>query len=535
MKYVLTNEMMRKADETTIRLFGMPELVLMERAALSLDEVTEHYLSARDKTENVLILAGPGNNGADGVALARLLLQHGYIVTLLLCSGIPKENSSLDIQLRILKAFLHQGKGNGDCRILEGDSSEEVIDTFLHPFSGDDWNGFRSPGVIVDALFGTGLSREVVGCYERLLLWANDTDAYRIAADIPTGICGNSGRVLGCAFKAHETVTFGFLKQGHILYPGRSFSGKVSVADIGIPINVLPEGERQSLGFTYEPEDLNELFPKRNGDSHKGSFGKVLLIAGTDETAPGAAVLCGKAIFAAGAGMLRIVTHEENKQTLICALPEAMTADRNCDTETIEKYVSWADAVAAGPGLGTGKEAKDLLSDLLVLTAEKQKKLVLDADALNLIASDSELSERMIMSAKRTTVVLTPHPGELCRLLHTSAEKLESNRIELIQSYCKATGIIMAAKDADTIVCDGNRLYFNKAGNGGMATAGSGDVLTGVIVAIMAGDKQMTDPLKAVSKAVFLHAISGDSAALCEGEYSMTAGSIVRAIKLLLG
>ena len=527
MQYLVDAAQMRRADQNMIENFEMPQSVLMERAALaSYEAIISKWNDILTKDSRILIAVGNGNNGGDGVALGRLLSLAGYRVTIWLSGMEEKYSQALQHQLRLLRNIAPQSLD-----FLTGAKPQESFQ------------------LIVDALFGTGLSRPLDGIWKEMIQWMNQTAAYRMALDLPSGISADTGQILGEAFCADMTVTFEWIKRGCLLYPGKARCGELVVRDIGIAKESF-QGDLPN-GFTLT-EDPAFLLPRRKASGHKGSFGKVLLIAGSENT-PGAAILAAKAIMRGGAGMLRVLTPECNRDLLIHELPEAMITcyqaqEPSAETKTSEgeqallKAFAWCDAVAAGPGIGTGDDAVWILEETLL---HYQGPLILDADALTLLADDSGLYQRMMERARNgAPTVLTPHMAEFSRLLHVPVNSLLKMRMTMIQTFCENTNCILVSKDAATVVgfLDGQKkfgYYVNMSGNSGMATAGSGDVLTGILGTLMAQCSLQEKPgqagyCKAAATGVYLHGLAGDAAASKLGEASMLAGDIAEAMILIL-
>lgn len=496
MKYVLKSEEMQSYDRDTINRIGIPSMVLMERAALSVADELLGKIGAASK--RILVVAGTGNNGGDGLAIGRLLALKGNTVTFYLAGNQDKMTVETGSQLQIIKnsGFSIQSK-------LE----DEEYD------------------MIVDALFGIGLSRKVQGDYAKIIERMNyygKQGAYICAVDIPSGICADTGRIMGCAVRADLTVTFGFAKRGHLLYPGREYSGKLVVKDIGITERSF-QGNSPTA-FCYEKEDIRNLMPHRAPSGNKGTFGKVLLLAGSMDMS-GACILCGNSILRSGAGMVKIITPSCNRQIVQQSFPEAMlyTFEERPDETKIKQSLGWCDVVVAGPGMGTDENAYHLMKWIL---EEKSLPMVIDADGLNLIAAHKELADVAALRMPGKTII-TPHPGELNRLLGTDKEEYESDREKLVFTLARKFNCIVAAKDAVTIVAkfDQEEVYINTSGNEGMATAGSGDVLAGVIGGLLA---QGMDGFDAACLAVYIHGLAGEYAGVKNGHPGVVATDIIR-------
>ncbi len=528
MKYVLKADEMKACDEYTINGIGIPSMVLMERAALSVVSALEERKIPL-KGKKALIAAGTGNNGGDGLAIGRLLSRIGAEVTFYLEGNLQKLSVETKAQVRILK--------NMGFSILSKTEDDEY-------------------DMVVDALFGIGLSGEITGSFKEAIEKINrqkERGAFVCSVDIPSGICADTGRIYGCAVKADLTVAFAFAKRGHLLYPGRAYTGELAVADIGIPKAAFREAIPS--GFYYGKEELSELLPGRSPWGNKGTFGKVLLLAGSHDMS-GACILCGKAVLRTGAGMLKIITPDCNRKIVQQSLPEALlyTFEGRPDGEAVKKALLWADVVVAGPGMGCGEASYQLLSQVLESASHP---MVIDADGLNLLAMHRELWE--LAEGHKDTLILTPHPGELMRLIKAASTEAASmqaghqreasvqsaypqseasgalmtaypaNRETIIRGLAKELKAIVAAKDAATLVAEDGReeIFFNTSGNDGMAAAGSGDVLAGIIGGLAA---QGMNGFESACLGVYLHGLAGDEARRKLGAYGMLAGDICESI-----
>lgn len=535
MEYIVDAAEMQRADENTIQYFGVPQLVLMERAALTArDAILQRWPEIFSGTARILVAAGNGNNGGDGAALARFFFLMGHDVTVLVSGQEEKYSPAMRKQMEILEKY----ERNEALRSLQ-----IITDEGWETEAG---RGVRDYDLVVDALFGIGLSREISGIYQEKIAWLNQLPGKKAALDIPSGVSAQDGSVLGCAFRADMTITFGFLKRGMLLYPGRELCGARVVADIGITAESFLGEYPAGITLDKKADHAVKAVLSRSQNSHKGSFGKVLLVAGSAGM-PGAALLAGEAVFRSGAGMLQIVSPPENREIIITRLPETMYRALEADTDW-EKLLGWCDAVVIGPGIGQDETAAQSMEKILTLMSEKElrKPLVLDADGLNLVAA----SERMFGLVKEYTaqdsiVIMTPHIAELAKLLHCSVPELQAARLEKMEQYVRESGVILAGKDAATIVgytgkAGVFRYYINQTGNSGMATAGSGDVLSGIMGALAAltavkrsvGEKEAY--FQAVYLAVYLHGLAGDMAAGKYGEASMKAGDLMEILPELL-
>ena len=358
------------------------------------------------------------------------------------------------------------------------------------------------------------------------------------AVDIPSGICADEGRVMNFAVRANYTITFGYLKIGLLLYPGADYAGEIKVVDIGFAS--LSEVNIKASTICFDPEDLS-LLPIRSNYGNKGTFGKVLVIAGSKGMS-GAAYLSAKAAYRTGAGMVKILTTQDNRVILQSILPEALfeayddsSVDEVKRKESICANLKWADVVIFGPGIGRSQMAASLLQ---IVLDNRNTPLILDADGINLLAEELDREDssnyyrhKLLHSKLNGQIILTPHLLELSRLMGYPISSIVNNLVDTAFQCSYNNNLIYAIKDARTIVTQADQCYINITGNNGMATAGSGDVLTGIIAALIA---QGMTHYKATCLAVYLHGLAGDEAAKRKGKYSLMAGDIVDHIETVL-
>lgn len=492
---------MKEVDRRTIHEIGIPSLVLMERAAMA---VAEEVKRRAKKTEKIWCACGCGNNGADGVAAARMLHLAGYPVVVIYMGNREKASEEFLCQVKI-------AEGLGVSIIAYQDFIPGRCD------------------VLVDAVFGVGLSRPIEG--EMLSFFAMLTEAaprLTVAVDLPSGISSDSGQLLGAALKAQVTVTFGWEKWGTVLYPGRDYSGEVIVADIGFPPLSMVENR---YAYTYGPGDLSRL-PLRPAYANKGSFGRVLIVAGSKHMG-GAAYLSALAAYRAGAGLVKVLTVEENREFLQSRLPEAILmtysgelfhANPEDYRPVLEENCEWADAVVLGPGLGKEPYVEALTEMVLTIACTP---IVVDADGLNMIAAHPYMCGYFTEN-----IILTPHLGEMARLTGKTIREIQEDIPGTAMEYAAHYGITCVLKDAVTAVAlrDG-RLYLNTSGNSAMAKAGSGDVLTGVIAGLLA---QGMDEMEGTVLGVYLHGAAGDHYVKEKGSYGLLASELADHVGLII-
>ncbi len=509
MRRLLNAKQMRACDSYTSEYFGLDTEILMERAALTT------FISICNKGKmyedsKTLIVCGTGNNGADGLALARILYEGGYTADYCIPFDSGKHSELFDKQKSILEKYG-----------LYGLSAEDIKNEY---------------DIVVDALFGIGLSRDLNEATAGFIEKINAFDGFHVAMDIPSGINADTGCVMGKAFDADLTVTYGFAKPGLILYPGKEHSGEVLIANIGITANSLEclnEEENGIPEYFMEQEDMIEWLPKRPDDGNKGTFGKVLVFAGSEEIS-GACVLASLAALKSGAGMVKVITSGENAEVLKNTVPEAMfTCIGGGSLDKLEGDIKWADVILAGPGIGTSEKSTQILTALLEKAPDKP--FVIDADGLNIMSENEKVRE--LVKNRKAVTILTPHIGELSRLTGKSTGELKSDISKEAAALAAATGTILVAKDAVTSVTDGKDLVYVHSGNNGMATAGSGDVLAGIIAAMMANKAFKTEGIKdiaAVLCGVYLHGIAGSGCLEEMAEDSVTAGDIIVSLQRVL-
>lgn len=490
MNYILDAKEAKLLDQISIENMHIPSIVLMERASLRVAECVEAYYS---KDKKILVLAGVGNNGGDGFACGRILEERGYFVHYLMLGNEEKATTEVKTQLSILRA-------------LNAVFVTEPEDTY---------------DVIIDALFGIGLSREIQGKFYDMIAWANKSKADIVAVDVPSGVDASDGKIHGVAIQARHTVTFGTDKIGLEVFPGHAYAGEIHVVSMGFPRQALEQVAPKA--FTYDYDDFLRLRPKRKSNTHKGSYGKLLVIAGSKEIA-GAALFAAKAAYRMGVGLVHVVTHENNRTLFQSQLPEALMSYYT-DRYDLSKEIQWADGLIIGPGIGTDDIAKDLLKQVYRI---KDKPIVIDADGINLLAGWEDVHHDNCLDLGEN-VVLTPHIKELSRLLHGSVEDVGKYGIgELAQKMGKAT---LVKKDARTWVSDGRQHYLNLSGNNALAKGGSGDVLAGIIGGLLVLG---VPTMQAASLGVYLHGLLADEYVKERSSSSLLATELLDMIPYVL-
>jgi ADP-dependent NAD(P)H-hydrate dehydratase / NAD(P)H-hydrate epimerase len=485
---ILTPEQLREVDRLSTEKYGIPSLLLMENAGMRVAEVLDSQFEDLDQL-TIAILCGKGNNGGDGFVVARQLIQKGCFPFVFLFASEEEVKGDARTNLNILKSL-----GYPPTVILnEHDWDEEKLE-------------LMDADIVVDAMLGTGARKPIEGLYQTVI--------YNIAEDFP-GAAVIAVDVPSLGLEADITVTFSALKPSLVLYPDCEQAGDVILADIGNPPELL-ENENHML-YLIEPHEL----PARIPDSNKGTYGKVLVIGGS-RGKTGAAAMAGQAALRAGAGLVTVATAESVLPIIAGSMPELMTvplAETSQGTianQSIEALLKDKTVVAIGPGLTTFMETSAFVRRV---RSECSTQMVIDADGLNALAGfDGDLGG----------AVLTPHPGEMARLIGKDVEYVTSNRIEVARDFAKSRNAYVVLKGYRTVVAipDG-RIYINPTGNPGMATGGTGDILTGMVAGILA-QEHLGSFVERLCLAVYLHGVAGDLAADEVGEESLVATDLLR-------
>jgi hydroxyethylthiazole kinase-like uncharacterized protein yjeF len=539
---VATAEEMRRIDRITIEKYGIAGAILMERAGLAVVSKVNEISKAMASGPKIIVLCGGGNNGGDGLVSARILHNQGRDVEVFLAAKPKDLKGDAKINYQAAKKF--------GVRIFP----VQRFLTYSLPLT-------PYPCLIIDALLGTGLHKDVRRPLSDVINKINEMSLPVVSIDIPSGISSDTGQIMGCAVRARVTVTFGLPKRGHYLYPGAEYSGELYIEDIGFP-HELTTTEKILVNLPQK-KDIISLVPERPKYSHKGTYGHVLLISGS-KGKTGAALMSSKTCLRTGAGLVTIGVPESLISSLQSRVTEEMLlplADKGNGTLSLKSanaILSFlekrANVLAIGPGLSVDDEISGLIGRLIT----KSKALaVIDADGLNAIAGRVGLLNKC-----KAPVVLTPHAGEMARLLRGSEvgganlrvrpftgqahrpaptdgrelselrNKIEQDRIGTALSFSKKTGTYLVLKGVPTIIAapDGNA-FINQTGNPGMATAGTGDVLTGMIASFLA---QGMAPQNASILGVYLHGLAGDIAAQKRGQHSLVASDIIKLLPFVL-
>lgn len=503
---IVTNDEMKRLDESAVNTLGIPSAILMENAGLEAARIISGACVARKYEGEILIFCGKGKNGGDGLVVARRLIANGHRVRVFLLHSIDEYVDESATNLKILK--------NLKAKISVADGPAVVDEYFKSAVP---------PFFVVDALLGTGIKREIEGLYYDIVELINQYADETIALDIPSGVVGDSGRLAGSGVHATATVSFGYPKLGHFLAPGAARRGKLYHVDLGFPRAWAKEGDK----FLLTHDNIAPLLQRRDRFGHKNSFGHTLLIGGSPGRV-GAIVMASNSCLKMGTGLVTVASWEDSYQALEAKLsPEIMTF--KVTREGGQFYVpkpglSAFSSIVVGPGMGLRSDGDQMLRQLLV---EYTGPLVVDADGLNLIA-EHKLHE--LISKRRAPTVLTPHPGEMARLLDAPKERIVEDPVACVREAVERTGAIVVLKGATTLIhSTEGHTWFNHYPNDGMATAGSGDVLAGMIGGLLG---QRMNGIEATRLGVYVHSLAGKFAADHLGHRAMTALDIIGNVHL---
>ncbi len=468
MEKVLTNSQMRAADEYTINTLKIPSETLMRRAGESLAEEVEKVANLNG-VKNILVLCGTGNNGGDGFVCAEKLIARGFAV----------------------KVYALEGSLSADC----AREKQKYSGQYTQEISG---------GIIVDCIFGTGLTREVTGKYAEVIAKINASGAFVISADIPSGLSGDSGKILGCAVRADLTVAIAEYKAGHFLGDGTDLCGTLIKKDIGI---TCPD---DGYAYIFNDCDIKPFYLKRKRNSNKGTYGSVNLIAGSSKYI-GAAALAAEAALKSGCGYVKLITCNDVKYALAAKFPQVVFTGKEDLTSNL---------IAIGMGCGVSSE---LYNKIKYLLANYTGTLIIDADGLNTI---SKFGIDILIN-KSCRVILTPHPKEFSRLTNLSVEEILSDPLKNAKDFAKKYGVTLLLKGAASIITDGEKTVINAKGSTALAKAGSGDILSGYIGGCVA---RGLDPFDGVVCAAYTIGITAEEVSEQKTDYCATSKDIIKNI-----
>ena len=516
MQILTSPSQMQRFDRMAERRFRIPGAILMENAGRGFVDHLERAVG-RVEGKQIVVVCGKGNNGGDGFVIARHLVNRCATVTVLLLARASAVRNDAAANLKILQTLRSTASGSLTIR--------EYTSSFRVPSS-------VRPDIIIDAIFGTGFEGAPAGIYKSAISWINTQRAFVAAVDIPSGVHGGTGEVRGVAVRADLTVTMGAAKIGHFLGKGRDQSGHVAVVDIGVAYIRVP-GDARPVTLVEE-KDIARILPRRPRDAHKYSVGKVFILGGSRQFT-GAPALAALAALRSGAGAVVLgvpssihgVLAKKLSEVILQPLDETENGTVSATaSEVIASRLSWADVVVLGPGLGRNPETDRLILDVY---RSCERPMLVDADGLNALAAFPKSRRRRV-----APTILTPHSGEMARLLGRSSEDVERDRLEVAHEAARKFSSVVVLKGAPTITASpagsGIRVV-NSTGNPGMATIGMGDVLAGLIAGLVA---QGLSPFEGAYAGVFVHGRAGDFAAQRLGERSLLASDVLNTLPTAL-
>lgn len=507
---VVTARQMQQIDQEAINNYGIPGIILMENAGLQVvREIEEHFSPLT--TKRVAIIAGRGNNGGDGFVIARHLYNRSSKVKIYLLGKRDQVRGDARVNLDIIAKM-----GLGIREVLALNQLDDL----------------GSFDLLVDAIFGTGLTSAAEGLYQEIISAMNNAGKTIISVDIPSGLSADSSELIGPHINADFTVTFGLPKLGLLLYPAANQVGKLTIAPISLPKPLL---EKEDIKANLLTNDMIQSYiPERRPEAHKGDFGHVLVVAGS-QGKTGAAAMASYAALRAGAGLVTLALPRSLDIAMETTIPEVMTLplaetpEGTIDLEGKEEILEFLDKIKVeilvmGPGLSTHPRTGQLVKELL---NEVSVPIIIDADGINVLCAHQD-----ILKGRKGPLILTPHPGEMARLLNMSVQDIQRERVGIAQKVAQEYQLFLVLKGAVTIIADpeGN-VFLNPTGNPGMATAGMGDVLTGMLGGFLA---QRWPLLEAINAAVYLHGLAGDLAAQAIGPVGITATDLLDRIPLAI-
>lgn len=506
--HLATAEIMRNLDYKTINETGIPGIVLMENAGRGVfNFLCSQFKDLKDK--KISLIAGSGNNGGDGLVVARYLTNNGIYCKVFLLSSIEKIKGDALINLHII-----QNMGIPLIEITSLDQWKMAV------------NEIKGTHLLIDAIFGTGLNTEIKDFFKNVVQDINELSLPKISIDIPSGVNASNGKIMGVSIKADFTITLGLPKVGHFTYPGADFIGSLKLVDISIPKSLIYKENIPYNLLTFD--DVSTLLKERRTNSHKGDYGHLLVLAGSPGKT-GAATLTCEAALRIGTGLVTLGIPKSLNSIMEEKLTEVMTEPLPEEEpgflcikawEILQKIIHGKTVLAIGPGISTRKEVADLVN---IIIENVNIPLVLDADGINCLSKNLSILKRA-----KTSIILTPHPGEMSRLLNLSSREVQEDRINLSRGFAQEYQVYLVLKGSKTIIADPNgTVWINPTGNPGMASGGVGDTLTGMIGGLIAQGYSIKN---AILIAVFSHGLIADKIAQTKSRIGITAGDIIQVI-----
>ena len=493
--YIMSKKNCSNIDKQTIDEYNMPGIILMENAAEQI------FRNIRTLGNRYIIFCGNGNNGADGLAIGRKLIFDNKDVLFILLKPRKNPTEEFQVNFNILKSL------KVNMMIIDDIDKLDEIQHLIEDFP-----------IVIDSIFGIGLDRKLNDFYFKIIDIINNSNKKIIAVDVPSGLDADSGRPLGSAVKAHITYTVEVIKKGFIEYSALEYLGDLKVIQIGIPENVK-QANNENI-YALSRESYRNKLIKRKIYGHKGNYGRAVLVAGSIGCL-GAARLATESCIRSGAGLTTLITSSEGRKLLSGSLVEGMLATFE-DNEKVKYLLSKADAVAFGPGIKEDEESMKILEEIII---DSPSSIIIDAGGINLLSKNKKC-----LCAVKDKVILTPHPGEMARLIGKDISYVEKNRIECSRAFAKQYKCIVLLKGYNTVVTDGKNVFINKTGNSKMASGGMGDTLTGIITALVA---QGYSNMDATLLGAYIHGLAAEYSA--RDRYSIIARDLIESIPFVMG
>ena len=492
--YIMSKKNCSNIDKQTIDEYNMPGIILMENAAEQI------FINIRTLGNRYIIFCGNGNNGADGLAIGRKLIFDNKDVLFILLKPRKNPTEEFQVNFNILKSL------KVNMMIIDDIDKLDEIQHLIEDFP-----------IVIDSIFGIGLDRKLNDFYFKIIDIINNSNKKIIAVDVPSGLDADSGRPLGSAVKAHITYTVEVIKKGFIEYSALEYLGDLKVIQIGIPENVK-QANNENI-YALSRESYRNKLIKRKIYGHKGNYGRAVLVAGSIGCL-GAARLATESCIRSGAGLTTLITSSEGRKLLSGSLVEGMLATFE-DNEKVKYLLSKADAVAFGPGIKEDEESMKLLEEIII---DSPSSIIIDAGGINLLSKNKKC-----LCSVKDKVILTPHPGEMARLIGKDISYVEKNRIECSRAFAKQYKCIVLLKGYNTVVTDGKNVFINKTGNSKMASGGMGDTLTGIITALVA---QGYSNMDATLLGAYIHGLAAEYSA--RDRYSIIARELIESIPFVM-
>lgn len=493
--YIMSKKNCSNIDKQTIDEYNMPGIILMENAAEQI------FRNIRTLGNRYIIFCGNGNNGADGLAIGRKLIFDNKDVLFILLKPRKNPTEEFQVNFNILKSL------KVNMMIIDDIDKLDEIQHLIEDFP-----------IVIDSIFGIGLDRKLNDFYFKIIDIINNSNKKIIAVDVPSGLDADSGRPLGSAVKAHITYTVEVIKKGFIEYSALEYLGDLKVIQIGIPENVK-QANNENI-YALSRESYRNKLIKRKIYGHKGNYGRAVLVAGSIGCL-GAARLATESCIRSGAGLTTLITSSEGRKLLSGSLVEGMLATFE-DNEKVKYLLSKADAVAFGPGIKEDEESMKLLEEIII---DSHSSIIIDAGGINLLSKNKKC-----LCSVKDKVILTPHPGEMARLIGKDISYVEKNRIECSRAFAKQYKCIVLLKGYNTVITDGKNVFINKTGNSKMASGGMGDTLTGIITALVA---QGYSNMDATLLGAYIHGLAAEYSA--RDRYSIIARDLIESIPFVMG